>query len=51
MTISTYLSMIPLRVKRLYALIKRYRMAEWIKNKTEQNRNIYLVPTRDSFQN
>ena len=35
MSVSTYLSIITLRVNGLNALIKRHSVNDWIKNKTE----------------
>ena len=47
MALNSYLSLIILNVNGLNVPIKRYRVSEWIKNKTKQN--IYMLPTRDSF--
>ena len=44
--VSPYLSIITLSVNRLNSLIKRPRLAEWIKKK----RLNYMLPTRDSLQ-
>ena len=44
MTISTYLSIIILNVYRLNAIVKRHRMAKWIKIKIKKLRYVYTLP-------
>lgn len=45
MTVSTYKSIIALNVNGQNALMKRYRMIEWIK----KIRPIYILPTKDPY--
>ena len=45
MVIETYISIITFSVNRLNALIKRYRLAEWI-----QKQDSYILSTRDPLQ-
>ena len=44
MTISTYLSIIILNVYRLNDIVKRHRMAKWIKIKIKKLRYVYTLP-------
>ena len=46
MAIGTYISIITLNVKGLYAPTKRCRLAEWIQNKTHKYA-VYKKPTLD----
>ena len=46
MAINTYLSIITLNVNGLNALVKRHRVADWIKKTKAYN----ILPTRDPLQ-
>lgn len=45
-----YLSIITLNGNGLNALIRKHRVAEWVKKKKKKKRPIYMLPTRDSLQ-